>query len=172
MIVDANAVTLSATWGTFAGLVGATSGALLGLLFVAVSINRERMARHPGLQAAAGQTLIVFVLPLLLSLAMATPDQATRVVGVEVVATGLLVASALLALGRWKRRASTPSHSRLTRLLNSTSPTVSITLLLLVAGVLLLLDHPRGLYWAVPAIALAWIGGTLNAWLFLFQHED
>lgn len=163
---------INATWNGFAEVIGSTSGALIGLLFVAVSINRERMSRYPGLLAAAGQTLIIFVLPLLLALEVVTPGQTARLLGVEVLASGILQGTGLVLLGRWKRRTSAPSHSRLSRLLSSTSPTLAITLFVLVAGVVLLFGRTGGLYWLVPAVGLAWIGGTLNAWLFLFQREE
>lgn len=163
---------MSSSWNAFAEVVGSASGALLGLLFVAVSINRERMIRFPGLLAAAGRTLVIFLLALLLALEVATPGQSTRILGVEVLGTGFLEGVGLILLGRWKRRASSPSHSRLSRLLDSTSPTLGITAFVIVAGVELAANQARGLYWLVPAIALAWIGGTLNAWLFLFQSDE
>jgi len=40
-------------WSTFAGIAGSARGTLTGLLFVAVSLNRERIVAHRGLRAPA-----------------------------------------------------------------------------------------------------------------------
>jgi modulator of FtsH protease len=163
---------LSQTWDGFAGAVGAASGALIGLIFVAVSINRQRVDAYPALRAAAGQTLIISVLPLLLALEILIPDQSLLALGVEVLVTGVAQSVALIFLGQWMRRTSAPSHSRLSRLLHATSPTFLITVVVLVAGIILVTGHSGGLYWLVPAIALAWVGGTSNAWLFLVENHE
>ena len=48
-------------WSDFATIAGSASGALTGLLFVAVSINRDRVTAHPALRSQAGQTLVLFL---------------------------------------------------------------------------------------------------------------
>ena len=47
-------------WSDFGLVVGPSSGALLGLLFVAVSLNRDRVRQSPSLRASASQTLVLF----------------------------------------------------------------------------------------------------------------
>ena len=68
-------------WGNFAVIAGSSAGALTGLLFVAVSLNRERIARHAPLRAQAGQTLVLFMLPLLLSLLIVLPERSATAFG-------------------------------------------------------------------------------------------
>jgi hypothetical protein len=46
-------MTASAGWFDFATMIGGASGALTGLLFVAVSLNASRIAGHAGLRASA-----------------------------------------------------------------------------------------------------------------------
>jgi hypothetical protein len=48
---------VAVVWSDFAEIAGGASGALTGLLFVAVSLNRERVIAHRGLRSQAGQTL-------------------------------------------------------------------------------------------------------------------
>jgi modulator of FtsH protease len=49
-------VTTPADWLGFAEVTGTASGALTGLLFVAVSLNASRIAGHQGLRARQGQS--------------------------------------------------------------------------------------------------------------------
>lgn len=53
-------------WANFAVITGGAAGALTGLLFVAVSLNSQRISRHAGLRAQAGQTLVLFSLLVVL----------------------------------------------------------------------------------------------------------
>ncbi len=59
------------------GVVGAAA-ALSGLLVVTVSINIERIMEYPTLPTRAGQTLIVFVVPLVLGVLVLIPNQQRR----------------------------------------------------------------------------------------------
>ena len=43
-------------WDNFAVISGSAAGALTGLLFVAVSLNRDRIMSHPALRSEAGKT--------------------------------------------------------------------------------------------------------------------
>jgi modulator of FtsH protease len=43
-------------WGNFAVVAGSSAGALTGLLFVAVSLNRERIARHAPLRGESSRS--------------------------------------------------------------------------------------------------------------------
>ena len=42
------------TWDSFGVVVGAASGALIALLFVAISVNASRIAKHPALPRNPG----------------------------------------------------------------------------------------------------------------------
>lgn len=56
-------MTVPADWQDFAQVIGAASGALTGLLFVAVWLNANRIEGHRGLRASAAQTLVLFLAP-------------------------------------------------------------------------------------------------------------
>jgi len=48
------------SWDSFAVVVGGASGALLGLLFVAISIRLEVIVASSELRSRAAQTLVLF----------------------------------------------------------------------------------------------------------------
>ena len=66
-------------WDTFAVIVGGSAGALVGLLFVAISIHAGRIAESADLRGRAAQTLVIFAALLLIALLLAIPEQSQRV---------------------------------------------------------------------------------------------
>ena len=154
-------------WSNFGQVAGASSGALVGLLFVAVSLNRNRIAQSPSLRASAIQTLVLFMLPLVVSILLLTPGQRHWVLGAELIALATTGGVILAIAGRGKQTPGSGEESRLAGLLDRSSPNLLTTLLILVAGATLVAGHGGGLYWLVPAVVFALVGGVVNAWLFL-----
>ena len=159
-------------WGNFGAVAGSASGALVGLLFVAISLNRDRIARHPALRASAAQTLMVLMLPLIIALLLLTPHQPSRVLGIEITALGVIHGLGLAIVGRRKREAGGELNSRLARVLDVTTPNLLTTVFVLAAGAGVIAGYTNGLYWLVPAVVVALIIGVLNAWLFLIRDPE
>jgi hypothetical protein len=95
-------------WDTFAVVVGGAAGALVGLLFVAISIHAARMAASPDLRGRAAQTLVIFAALLLIALLLAIPEQSQRVLGAEFLLLSALVATALIWLDHRARQTDSP----------------------------------------------------------------
>ena len=159
-------MTASAGWNDFATMIGGASGALTGLLFVAVSLNANRIAGHAGLRASAAQTLALFLTPLVIAAALLTPRQPDWVLGAELIAIGLVAAAVLLANHRVKLGLA-DKDLRLISIFNRTPPNVMAMLLVLASGVILAAGESAGLYLLFPASILAFVSGVLNAWFFL-----
>jgi hypothetical protein len=153
------------TWDSFGVVVGAASGALIGLLFVAISVDASRIAKHSALHVVASRTLVLFAIPLVAAILVVTPRQADWALGTELIVLGVIAGAALILVGRGVDIDASPD-SRLARTLDRTSPTLATSLLTEIAGVTLIVGG-GGLYWLVPAIILALVGGALNAWLLL-----
>jgi len=154
-----------AGWDSFAEVAGAAAGALIGLLFVAVSIRIEVIARSVEFRNRGAQTLGLFVLVLLVAIVLSVPAQARWVLGVELIVIAMFVGIVLSILDR--RAQSAPSAQPIARILEAVSPNALTSVLLATAGVLLLLGVDDGIYVLVPTVALALVGGVVSAWLFL-----
>jgi hypothetical protein len=159
-------MTSPADWQGFAGMTGAASAALTGLLFVAVSLNANRIAKHQGLRASAAQTLVLFIAPLVVAAAMLTPDQPDAALGGELIAIGLGASWVLLATGRSKRGLPEDDR-RLIAIFDSRFSNVIVMLLFVASGIILVFGEGDGLYFLLPASLVAFISGVLNAWHFL-----
>jgi hypothetical protein len=153
-------------WDNFAVIAGSAASALTGLLFVAVSLNRERITQHAALRSEAGQTLVLFLLPLLMSILLVIPGTSAAVLGAEFVVLASVAATALIAIAHGKKPDGDDSEARLARLLDNVSPNLLTMLLIVVAGCLQLAGED-GLYWIAAAAVLCLTGGVVNAWLFL-----
>jgi modulator of FtsH protease len=157
-------------WQGFAEMVGSASGALTGLLFVAISLNASRISGHQGLWASGAQTLIMFLTPLIVAAILLAPGQPGWVVGAELIAAGLASGFALLSVGRLKR--DIPDEERgLTEIFNRREANVLVMMLFVAAGVILDCGPDWGLYLVLPAVLVAFISGVLNAWLFLVPPQ-
>jgi hypothetical protein len=153
-------------WSNFAVITGSAAGALTGLLFVAVSLNRERIAGPIALRGQAGHTLVLFMLPLLLSVLLVLPGSSVTVLGTGLIVLAIVAAVILTFIGREKKPAGDGLEDRLARLLDKASPNMIVVVLILVAGCLQLADDD-GLYWLAASSVLSLISGVVNAWLFL-----
>lgn len=153
-------------WSNFAVVTGGASGALTGLLFVAVSLSRERIANHPALRAQAGQSLVLFVLPLLLAVLLVLPGTSRTALGVGLAALAVVTGVVLLVVGHVKESPAAGSDDRLSRLLDQVSPNLVVVLLALIGGCVQLAGD-NGLYWIAASSTLSLVGGVATAWLFM-----
>lgn len=157
-------------WSTFATIAGGGAGALIGLLFVAVSIRVDVIARSVDLRSRAAQTLILFVTALFIAVLLSIPSQPEVVLGAELVVLAVVSGIGLAVLDR--RAKGHPSGSPLSELLDSVGPNKATAGLLLVAGALLLAHVSGGVYVLVACVLTATGGGVASAWLVLTSRPD
>lgn len=145
--------------------LAAVAGALMGLLFVALSVKGEVLAASRSLSSRAAQTLVLFMTSVLIAVLLVAPQPAAAL-GWELLATGVVSGTALFILDR---RAGSGGDQGVARYIERFSPNAITAVLVGAAGLTFLLKAGGGLYWLIPAAVASLLGGVINAWLFLVK---
>jgi hypothetical protein len=151
-------------WHDLWVMVGGAAGALTGLLFVAVSINVDRIIAGRDLPRRAVETLLVLVTILVLAVLGLAP-QGVRALAVEAGVLGVIV---LVVTVNRLGLPSAPGGRRLWHMV----PAVVLAAFgvpLLAGGISLFVGGGGGLYWLVGALVLGLAGAVLNAWVLLVE---
>jgi uncharacterized membrane protein len=157
-------------WATFATVAGGAAAGLTGLLFVAVSIRIDVIAKSQELRNRAAQTLALFVTALLITVLLSIPDQSERVLGIELVALAVITGASQIVLGRRARAdltAREDSAHNVAATLDAVAPNAVTSILLFLAGGLLVAGLHAGLDVLVLPVLAALVGGVVSAWLLL-----
>ena len=150
----------------FVATAGA-SAALAGLVFVAVSINLDRIIGEAGLPDRALETLLLLVSVLLISILSLIPGQSTGALGTELLLVSLTTTITIARLPTLGLATSfVPPRSWLwtrwgLRLVGTVPFVIGAASVLLEAG--------GGLYWIVAGIVFATVGAVANAWVLLVE---
>src|SRR3954469_16863204 len=153
-------------WSELYVAMAGAAAALLGLLFVAVSINLEQVLRIAWLPLRAGETLGVLVVLLATAVFVLVPGQSPTALGLELAGTGLVLIGSDGALRiRRGRPPGAPARSIVV-------PAVIVACTgvpLVTAGATLVAGEGGGLYWTVPALLAGFAGAVFNAWVLLVE---
>lgn len=139
--------------------------ALAGLVFVAVSINIERILQREGLPERALQTVLLLLGAVTTSLLALIP-QGISALGVELLVAGLALTGFFSATVGATLEGTGGHHTwMLTRLLLTVPGHIPYVL----CGVSLLAGTGGGLRWLAAGIIGAVIGAVVNAWVLLVE---
>jgi len=152
-------------WHDLYVATASATAALTGLLFVAVSLNIERILNFEGLPERAMQTLVMLLTPLIVSIAGLIPGQSKTALGVELLVLGV---GSTCAIVQTLRR-TIPAGRNYQRAGFHLLITLPASVPLVVGGASLLAGRGGGLYWIVAAIAWAILGASVNAWVLLVE---
>ena len=157
-----------AEWSDLFVAVAGASAALAGLLFVAVSINVERIVQYEGLPERGIEALAMLLVPLIVSIAALLPGQSHVALGIELVAISAALAAVLVRVPityEFPDGAEQPANYRISR----QAIRFTGTFLLVVGSVGELLAVVGGLYWIAAAIVALTLGAVANAWVLLVE---
>jgi modulator of FtsH protease len=153
-------------WSTFFAAFSEASAALLGLLFVAISLLASGWRRSGRLSFVVNESGIELLFPLLASLLMLVPGGAPIVHGLGLL---LLAASGVATALRGARSAPRPTAVRI-----RWTDAISVIAMLLygLSGIALLADAPIGIYGVALASFLMITAGTVNTWAMIVQPSE
>jgi hypothetical protein len=155
-------------WVDFGVGVAGAAAALTGLLFVAVSINLDRILEFRTLPRLAGATLLMFGAVLLSAILLLIPGQSPAALGAELFVLAIGAGGPLVWLQTRSPRHedATPAIAWVfTRLL----PSLLVSGLLLLSAVTLWADWSGALYPLGAAIVVALAAGLVSSWVLLVE---
>jgi hypothetical protein len=141
------------------------SAALTGLVFVAVSINIDRILKLPGVPARALATLLLLLGVLVVSLVGLVPELSRTALGLLLLGQALIWTVAVAVMGY----RSLVALDRREWIASRTLPLALGTLPFVVGGLSVLAETGGGLYWTFAGILGATLAAVLTAWVLLVE---
>jgi hypothetical protein len=142
------------------------SAALAGLVFVAVSINVERILTYTGMPERALATVLLLLGVVIVSIIGLIPGQSRTALGLELLVVSLLFLTAIAGLtSKGLPRREEPTGW----LVGRVALPASGTLPFVVGALSLLAQSGGGLYWTAAGILFALGAGVLNGWVLLVE---
>jgi modulator of FtsH protease len=148
----------------FVAGAGATA-ALSGLVFVAVSINIERILANEGVPDFAMVTLLLLLGALMVSLLGLIPGQSIAAYGWEMIGGGLVWG----AIAGPRMRASVPRVGTDRYLASRVVLPLVGVFPLVVGAVSLIAGSGGGLYWIAAGLITTIFAAVVNAWILLVE---
>jgi hypothetical protein len=153
-------------WTEFFVAAAGASAALAGLVFVAVSINVDRILRFPGLPERALATVMLLLSVVLVSLIGLIPGQSRVALAGELLGVGLVFGVAILGL---TRRSMAGRDAQAVHAIGHWLLVALGTVPVVLGAVSMFAETGGGLYWVAGAIVLATTGAVANAWVLLVE---
>jgi hypothetical protein len=155
------------SWTAAFTAVASSAAALTGLLFVALSINLDRVIKGAGLVARAVEVLLLLVGVLIIATLLLMPGQGVGPAATEILVIAILMSSLLASI-----HVRAPRHALGVTRANFVMRVVGDhmgPLFLIIGAISLLTGNGGGLYWVVPALVAAMVAAIIGAWVMLVE---
>jgi modulator of FtsH protease len=150
-------------WQPFFATIAGSAAALIGLLFVGLSLHLQAILADDAALARARETLGIFLGQQLVALLLLIPGQRAPGLGGELLLFGLLLLGISRRVQHRTRRQLPPAqqwrHRRHSAAVNLGAGLIAL------AGASLLLGRGGGLYWLAPSTVLVLGMALVNAWM-------
>jgi hypothetical protein len=158
---------LTPEWANFFTAELGALAALTGFVVVAISINLSRILANRSLPSRAAEALIGPVGAIAATGLILLPEQPMALVGAEVLAFGVVMVAAPLAiqLRTWSDRKVATPLERFVRFANSAGYSLAFA----VGGVLLLAGAHTGLFWIAAGDVACLVAIVVNAWVLMIE---
>jgi hypothetical protein len=158
-----------AEWRTFYSLAGTAAATLIGLLFVAVSINIDTFRRRSSadLHHFAALTFNCVFYVLLISMFFLIPSLSPLGLGIPLLLLGVL--GLLNAVIQQRRSRSKPAGRQAADIAGKFNIPILCMLGLAIVSVGLLFQVSQGLYGLIVVVLALLISASQNAWALLVQ---
>jgi hypothetical protein len=158
---------LTPDWATFFSAELAALTALTGFVVVAISINLSRILAYPFLPSRAAEALIGPVGAITATSLVLVPGQSAALLGAEVVAVGLVMVIAPIALQSrtWGVRKEATAREQIAR----AATNEGFNLTFVIGGAFLFAGASAGLYWIAAGDILSIIAIVLSAWVLMIE---
>jgi hypothetical protein len=160
-------------WQTFYATIAASSATLVGLLFVAVSLNLKavNLAKNAGMRLLARQTFTTFLYLIGIALTFLIPNQDRFGLGptlVTIATLGLVVSLRELRAARAK---VTPTTFR--QLLRRSGLKIAAFIALIVIAILMMIGADVTiLYWMLTPVLFLLFSASYNTWSLLIAVQE
>jgi hypothetical protein len=153
-------------WSDLFVAAAGAGAALAGLVFVAVSINIDRILALEGLPERALETVLTLLMVVCVSIVGLIPGQDNTALGAELLGLTAVFAIVIVRLSlRSLPKGPAPRHWVIGRLF-----VIAVAVLpLLVGAVSVLAEGGGGLYWIAAGIIGSLVGAVANAWVLLVE---
>jgi cation transport ATPase len=154
-------------WENFLVAEVGASAALLGLLFVSVSINLRMILSHPPLPGRAFGALLMMLIVLITASLLLIPGQPMTLIGAEVTVVGLVAWAVNSRIDVTSFKNARPEYRR--RAAGMIALNQVALILYVVCGVVILSAGKVGLYFLAAAVIVSFIKVMLDAWVLLVE---
>jgi modulator of FtsH protease len=155
------------SWDSFFVAETAAAAALLGLLFVSVSINLKDFIAAGGLADRALAALTLLLAMLIIGLVLAMPGQPVAAMGGETILGGLITVVAATIFGLRGLRVSEAAYRA--NFARNIVTSIAAIAPIVIGGFLMLDGGAAGFYFVAAGMCLAILKAVTEGWIFLVE---
>jgi hypothetical protein len=156
-------------WTSFLSAETGAAAALAGLIFVAVSINVDKILQFPVATRRAFEALALLMGVLFVGTFGIAPDQSAVALGWKFLGVGGLLWLMTVTIHIQGFRFRDKKRVRWYWVVNRIALCQFATLSFCIGGVLLIRGDPHGMHWLVPGCIFSFASAMSSAWVLLIE---